>query len=290
MASAPQESDLPLVSIRMPAYNHELYIETALDSTLVVDYPNKELVIVDDGSTDRTPDIIRDWIKRHESEIPVKFVSRENRGLSATLNELYDLCSGAILVPLASDDALHPNGIRPRVDYLLAHSEKMAVVGDAMVIDGDGNVTSKSALTDVNHVDFETYGTDAGFRRHIILGAPPPGPCMAVRRELFRIVGPYDVKLRIIDDWDMYLRMVSKDLIGYVDATVGIYRRHGANMSRSSRASGAIKLDMMRSIRRNFRRFHGGERRMLLGRLYPLIKSYIRHDLPDRLFGGRAHD
>lgn len=283
-----RDSELPLVTIRMAAYNHENYVEAALDSALAADYPNKELVIVNDGSTDRTPDIISGWITQHESEIPVTYVSRENRGLPATLNELYALSRGEFLVPLASDDLLHPNGIRPRVAYLLDHPKKMAVVGDAMMIDGEGAVTMKSVLTEVMRIDFDDYATDAGIRRHVIRVAAPPGPCMAARRELYSIIGLADEKMRVIDDWDMYLRMVATDLLGFINVTVGIYRRHGKNMSRDKHSAGLIKLDMIRTIRRNFLRFHGAERRMLLGRLYPLISSYARHDLPGRLFRGKA--
>lgn len=284
MSELTQDEELPLVSIRMAAYNHERYVEAALDSTLVADYPNKELVIVDDGSTDATPDIIRDWIARHEDEIPITFASHENQGLAATLNELCRLSRGEFLVPLASDDVLHPNAIYPRVRYLQAHPEKLAVIGDALIIDAEGKQTGKSVFDEISRVNRETYQTDAGIRRHIILGAPPPGPCMACRTALYDVIGPYDEKLRVIDDWDFYLRMVAKNLVGITYDTVGIYRIHGRNMSLNPHSRGKIKLDMMRTVRRNYHRFHGYERWLLLRRLYSLSTSYLRHDLPDRLF------
>lgn len=284
MTREPQDSELPLVSIRMPAYNHERFVEAALDSALAADYPNKELVIVDDGSTDSTADIIRAWIARHESEIPVTFLSHENRGLAATLNELGDLCGGDILVPLASDDLLHPNGIRPRVDYLLAHPDKFAVMGDAVLIDEEGRIVGKSALKELNQVNFDDYQSDVGIRRDMIEGKPPPGPCTAVRKSLYDVVGGYDEKLRVIDDWDFYLRIVAKDLLGYIDETVGIYRIHGRNMSRNKEAADLIKLDMIRSVRRNFWLFRGYDQWLLTKRLFSLVTSYARHNLPGQVW------
>ena len=100
------ELERPLVSVRIAAYNHEKFVGRALDSVLAQTYPNIELVIFDDGSSDTTVSQIRAWIRRHDGELPVKFRSRQNRGISATLNELVDWCAGDYIVGLSSDRQL----------------------------------------------------------------------------------------------------------------------------------------------------------------------------------------
>lgn len=68
----------PLISVCVPAYNHEQYIVQALDSVLEQDWPNTELVIINDGSRDSTEALIETWIGDHEKSIPVTFCTRPN--------------------------------------------------------------------------------------------------------------------------------------------------------------------------------------------------------------------
>lgn len=70
----------PLVSVLIPAFNHEHFVQRCLDSVLEDPYPCKEIVIIDDGSSDATGEKISQWISDHGHRLPVHFVQRENRG------------------------------------------------------------------------------------------------------------------------------------------------------------------------------------------------------------------
>ncbi len=118
----------PKVSVRIPAFNHEQFIERCLQSVYDDDFVDKELVIIDDGSTDSTPYLIERWIGSHDKKFPIRYISRDNRGLSSTLNELVELSRGDYLVSLASDDYLLNGGISARVRYLEEYVDKYAVI------------------------------------------------------------------------------------------------------------------------------------------------------------------
>ena len=75
-----QSTEFPLISVLIPAYNHEQFVCAALDSARQQTYPNIEILIIDDGSTDATAARILAWIGQHQNEVSVNFLTRENRG------------------------------------------------------------------------------------------------------------------------------------------------------------------------------------------------------------------
>lgn len=105
----------PLVSVLIPAYNHARFVQRCLDSVLEDPYPCKEIVIIDDGSSDATGEKIAQWIATHGHRLPVQFVQRDNRGVAATLNELALRARGDYLRIVASDDYLIPGESKCRL-------------------------------------------------------------------------------------------------------------------------------------------------------------------------------
>lgn len=120
---------MPLVSIVIPAYNHELYIEECLNSVLNQNYKNYEIVIIDDGSSDKSDPIINAWFVKNKDAVPhYIYKARENRGVTATLNELVSLSSGDFIFTLASDDRVTPSGIHDLVDYFIKNCNEGSVL------------------------------------------------------------------------------------------------------------------------------------------------------------------
>lgn len=224
--------EFPLVSILIPAYNHALFVEECLDRVLRDPYPNKELIIVDDGSTDGTADKIAAWVARHSDSIPIDYRRRENRGVSATLNELASTAKGEFLRLNASDDYILPGGLRSQVEYLLAHPRKLAVIGDSIVIDEKGETLFESGMVGLRGVNKEHYCSDAGIRREIISRWALGGPVQMIRKQTFELIGGWSEDLRI-EDWDFFLRLVAIDGLGFIDFRVCAYRLHGKNTSRT---------------------------------------------------------
>lgn len=83
-----QSAGFPLITVVVPAYNHEQYICMALESVRQQTYTKIEIVIIDDGSTDATADGILEWMEQHQKEVKVIFRKRENRGLTCRSSDL----------------------------------------------------------------------------------------------------------------------------------------------------------------------------------------------------------
>jgi len=225
-----REGTMPLVSVLIPAYNHERFVQRCLDSVLEDPYPAKELIIIDDGSTDRTAARIADWVATHCMDLPIEYVRRDNRGIAATLNELVARASGEFLRPGASDDYLLPGGIDAQVRYLLGHPGKGAVIGDSIVVDKDGNRIHDSGMRGLHGANKNLYRSDDGIRRAVISHWAIGGPVALMRRSALDTVDRWSEGLRI-EDWDLFLRLAADDALGFVDVSVCAYRIHGNNTS-----------------------------------------------------------
>ena len=92
----------PLVTVTIPAYNHESYVQMAIDSVMGQSYENIDLIVIDDGSTDHTAEKIRECCDRYGERI--RFVSQKNQGLVRTLNLGIELSKGTYWCQVASDD------------------------------------------------------------------------------------------------------------------------------------------------------------------------------------------
>lgn len=261
-------SAAPLVSFAVPAYNHAAYIGQCLDSIADEPYPNKELWIVDDGSTDNTAAVIREWIVRRRPAFPVDFVSRPNRGVSATLNELIGKYRGQYLRPCSSDDYLVPGTLEAMIRALEANPSKQIVIGDATVIDMQGRKVSDSTIFDYHRGRKANYFSDAGLQEEIIKRWSLAGPLQMVRRGFYEAMGGYDEKLKV-EDWDLMLRTVAKNQLLFVDLVVAAYRVHETNSFRliKDRDPVGSAHEYLRILEKNHALFQGPMRRELDYRL-----------------------
>lgn len=126
----------PLVTAMIPSYNHAKYIKEAIQSIIDQDYKNIEFIIIDDGSSDNSVEIIKSMIPECEKRFKrFEFRSRENKGVSATLNEAIEWSKGKYLSPLASDDMAMPNKTSYLVDKLEKSGHKAAFGSIANMLD-----------------------------------------------------------------------------------------------------------------------------------------------------------
>jgi glycosyltransferase involved in cell wall biosynthesis len=268
-------SEHPLVSVLIPAYNHDQFVEQCLRSALEEPYPNKELIVIDDGSTDGTAKTISAWIARHCASIPIDFTSRANKGVSATLNELASRAKGQFLRLGASDDYLLPGGLRAQVEYLLANPRKLAVIGDSVVVGERGETLYQSAMTDLHRVKKSAYLSDRGIRRQVIRKWAVGGPVPMIRKEAFEFLDGWSEDLRI-EDWDFFLRLVARDALGFIDVKVGCYRVHSRNTCRTDDIAARLANlgDAARTAQRHIGRFDEPCRTLLVAQ-HNLIAAKI---------------
>jgi len=252
----------PLISIIVASYNHESFVERCLNSILEEDYPEKEIVIINDGSKDNTDKKIRAWIEQNNHKIFVNYLSRENRGLTATLNQLIDMAKGEYLALLASDDKLINNGIRKRYEYFIRNQSKMAVIGDCNVIDNYDSVIYDSGFYDLFNSAKKNYVDDKKIRKEIISNFSVPGPVLMVKKEIYGLIGKYDENLSL-EDFDFYLKAVSKNLLGFIDEKVSSYRRH-ENSTVATEKFVEIQKSVRKIILKNLHLFNLTEKAFLL--------------------------
>lgn len=261
---------LPLITVRIPAYNHEQFVCKALDSVKRQGYGNIEIVIIDDGSTDNTAARISEWIECNGDEIRVDFRSRKNCGISATINELVEMSNGEYLVGLASDDMLLPGSIERRYEYLRSHPHKMAVFGDSIVVDAEGKTILDSGMADLHAGDKKKYETDKGLKQEIIQNWSTTGSCIMMRRALHERF-KYDESLTV-EDRDFYLKMVSEGLLGFIDHPVSAYRLHETNASLKGKDNLATSLNKFNSLTKNARLFPLKDRYLFIK---PMLSSFL---------------
>ncbi len=140
-------SNNPLVSVVIPAYNHENYIQETIKSIINQTYKNIELVIVDDGSKDSTWQKILDMKEDCEKRFSnVCFETKENEGTCKTLNHLLELAKGDYIYLIASDDVSYPEAIESELEILNNNKDYDLCVGNCEFIDTD----SKRYFWDIN--------------------------------------------------------------------------------------------------------------------------------------------
>lgn len=225
----PPRNIQPLVSVVVPSYNHAAYIEQALDSVFAQTYPNLELIVIDDGSTDGSPAIIR--AKLQECPFPHRFISRENRGAHATLNEAIDVARGAFVNPLNSDDLFEPTRIADMVEAVAGHGFEWGFAG-CDYIDGSGRYLTAQANRQVR----AWAGIEAMVRAADTVGTAllsEFNPTVSTgnlffARDLFERVSGFRA-LRSNHDWDFCLRMLWLAEPRFVAARLYRYRLHATN-------------------------------------------------------------
>ena len=213
---------LPLVSILIPSYNHEIFISECLDSIVRQPYSNLELVIVDDCSTDATPQIIESFIekKNHRFTRVVFQKHTENLGIPRTFNELLFLASGKYVKYIASDDKLHEESIFPFVEELEKGYD--IVYGDLLLITEKGKLIRRAkGLRDIG----KNYTIDSfNICDCLHKEGPTVGSAWMMRTESLKKIGGFDENA-IIEDWELVCRILSRNLkISYIDKIAAYYR------------------------------------------------------------------
>ena len=210
----------PLVSVVIPCYNHENFVQDCIQSVINQTYENIELIIIDDGSKDGSVEKIQEMLEKCYSRFSrFEFITRSNRGLSETLNEAINWCKGKYFSAIASDDILIKDKISSQLEYLENESNLVAVFGRVLFIDQDGKDIEEEPSKKINLVKFEDL-----FLQKIILMAPT----QLIRLENIKKVGGY-IEDMIIEDWYMWLKLSKIGKIKIIDKVLVKYRYHENN-------------------------------------------------------------
>lgn len=214
-----------LVSVLIPSYNHEKYVDACINSVLAQTYENVEIIIIDDSSKDENYNRIllrRDELEKRFRRVVIKRNS-ENRGVSRTLNIALAEAKGQYIKLLASDDMLLPNALKNMKEYLEKRPELSMVFSNAAIIEDNktsAGLEEKPNLFYKKKPDFKPNLFERVYRGNCIAA-----PCAMFRGEVFKQLGGFDESIAI-EDWEYMLRMaVNGCQIDYMNETLVLYRR-----------------------------------------------------------------
>ncbi|MDD4803086.1 MAG: glycosyltransferase [Syntrophomonas sp.] len=233
----------PLVSVIIPAYNHELYIEEALQSVVNQTYNNIELIVINDGSKDGTAKVITEFISRNQ-HYNIKYISKTNEGICRTLNKGLEIAKGSYFALLASDDMWTPERIEKQV-YFMERNQNIGLVFS------DHYFIRFTELTQIKATDykpnirkcFKNGIQNINIYEKLLTEDIIPALTVLIRKECFDKVGGFDNNLKA-EDYDMWLRISKEFPIAFIDEPLAYYRVHDTNVSNKT-----MSLDTLKTVR-----------------------------------------
>ena len=216
-----KQIDEPLVSVVVPSYNHEAYIEECILSIVNQTYKNIELIVIDDGSTDRS----REILERLQDQYHFVLLFQENQGVSKTLNKAIKMSHGKYITGSASDDYLMPDKIERQVNYMESDPDCSLVFGKVHMVDNNSQIIEGLTIVDpvedpVRSVQFEQL-----IEKNCI-----PAASIMYQKEIWEQCGGYDEN-SVIEDWGLWLEFAYAGKIVYLDEYFAYYRWHGDNLT-----------------------------------------------------------
>jgi glycosyltransferase involved in cell wall biosynthesis len=225
----------PRVTIVIPTYNGSRFLRQAIDSVLGQIYPNIELIVLDDGSTDDTRAVLEHYDNGFFWE------RHANMGQAATLNKGWRMAEGEILSYLSADDILLPMAVHSAVQYMIANASVVLTYCAFNLIDPYSRIIRKVTPPDFDYLQM--------VRRLIC----PPGPGVFFRKWAFERIGGWDHSLRQMPDFDYWLRLGSIGPFARIPEVLASFRIHDRSMtfSRVNRQRAAEPVRIMEKYYRN---------------------------------------
>lgn len=213
------------VSVTMPAYNAFRFIREAIESVLSQDYDKFELLVVDDGSTDNTFNIIREYKNHPKVRI---YRNKKNLGVGAARNRLVHLSRGQYITPCDADDIMLPGNLKTLSRFLDSHPDIGVVYADILVIESD----DKGRVLKPPYIE----GIDCNKGWDLMGNAVNYGGS-TIRKSLILKVGGYDETVCSgAEDWDLLLRLAEITKFNYLKGKAYyICRRHPKSLTRIAR-------------------------------------------------------
>jgi len=220
---------MPTVSICIPTYNRKDYLRETLDSVFAQTYKDYEVVIVDDGSTDGTEEMIRG------TGYKVRYYWQKNAGDAAARNRLIELSGGKFITFIDSDDLLMPDAVERMINVMEAEKEEVIVYGPYTAIDENGNIRKRKrkklysgCITPQLFEDILVHSCGSMFPKRILEQA-----------------GRFDTSLSVCSDYELWLRLSLKYRFIALPAPTFKRRRHSGNLSERSFTNRKIELEVL---------------------------------------------
>ncbi len=236
-----------LISVLIPSYNHENYVQGTIKSIINQTYENIELIVIDDGSKDDTYKKILELKEECEKRFKrVHFETKENEGTVATFNKLASLAKGEYIYFIASDDMIADvNALKMQAEFLDKNKKYCLVVGDNQFIDSNGQICywdeKQNVVYSKNKAGYLTFGdslkagrSDIDFnssefgKYYTFLKANYIPNGYLIRKSIFDLI-PKFTNEAPLEDYFLHLQLSKYGKYKYIDKVLFSYRWHSAN-------------------------------------------------------------
>jgi len=207
---------MPKVSVIMSVYNGEKYLKEAIESILNQTFRDFEFIIVDDGSTDKTPEILNEYAKKDKR---IKIITNpKNIGLTKSLNKALKIAKGEYIARMDADDISLPERLKKQVNFLTNYPNFGLVGCNVIVIDEKGNFVKNVTLP-------ESLNSALRKRNRLVHGS------VMFRKSLVKKIGGYNEKIFYAQDYEMFLRFSKISEIGRINEFLYKLRVHKSSLS-----------------------------------------------------------
>lgn len=214
-------ANMPKVSVIIPTYNRAHLVTEAIRSVLEQSIEDLEVIVIDDGSTDRTREIV--------SPFPVKYVWYENQGPPGARNKGITLSAGEYVAFLDSDDILLPQALEKGVRILSMHPEAAFSYGQAYIIDKEGRVIALEK-PHLSHTCVRPGWEE--LREYLLFGNHFTSSTVMVRRRCLEEAGGFNVAFRRgSSDLELWVRLSEKHAVAHIAEPLAKFREHGGEFS-----------------------------------------------------------
>ncbi len=214
----------PLVSVLMSVYNGEKYLPEAVDSILAQSMTDFELIVVDDGSRDKSWEIVQMFMARDKR---VKGFTQQNTGVARAMNAALKLCTGKFIAKMDADDVAAPYRFQVELNYLQNNPDVVAVGSDWEVIDSEGRkLTVLRPPTQNEEIQKQLIGGHCPFCHSTAM----------MRHEALIKVGGYTADIKWAEDLDVFLKLGEVGKLANLSRPLVKYRVHENSVSSKNRA------------------------------------------------------
>lgn len=221
---------MPTVSVLIPCYNGARYVEAAVRSALQQTHADLEVVVVDDGSSDASAQVLQSI-----TDLRLRYFHQDNRGLAATRNRLLELAAGEFVAFLDQDDLWMSERLARQLELFRGRPQLALAYADCQVIDAEGRLLGRWSQRNRFHRGdvFEEL-----LQVNFI-----PLPTVTMRAAVCREVGPFQ-SYKISEEYDLFLKCAARYEVDYVEEPLACYRIHSGQFSRNYE----IALEELRTI------------------------------------------
>jgi len=208
----------PLVSVIIPTHNRCRYLSEAVDSVLAQTYPHLEIFIVDDGSTDDTPQVLEKYGNK------IKYLRQECRGVCVARNNAIRQAAGKYVAFLDDDDVWLPQKLEKEVAFLESHEDHGFVFSSFRYFSDE-----KADMGERRRNEYEEMTYEYLYNQNLIFSTS----LVTMRKECLDRFGLFDEGLVQSADYDLWLRIAKNCKFGVIDEPLSKYRLHETNMSKN---------------------------------------------------------